>query len=80
MRFLNESKKIIKKLNLKNKAIILESTTYPGTTEELFLPIIKSKKLTIGKDVSIIYSPERIDPGNKNFRVDNTPKIVSGHK
>lgn len=79
MRFLNESKKIIKKLNLKNKAIILESTTYPGTTEELFLPIIKLKKLKIGKDVSIIYSPERIDPGNKNFRVDNTPKIVSGH-
>ena len=79
MRFLNESKKIIKKLNLKNKAIILESTTYPGTTEELFLPIIKAKKLKIGKDVSIIYSPERIDPGNKNFRVDNTPKIVSGH-
>ncbi len=79
MRFLNESKRLVKKLNLKNKAVILESTTYPGTTEELFLPIIKSKKLKIGKDVSIIYSPERIDPGNKNFRVDNTTKIVSGY-
>ena len=59
--------------------VIYDSTVYPGTTEELFLPIIKSKKLKIGKDVSIIYSPERIDPGNKNFRVDNTTKIVSGY-
>ena len=79
MRFLNESKNLIKKLNLKNKVIALESTTYPGTTEELFIPIIKSKKLKIGKDISLIYSPERIDPGNKNFTVENTTKIVSGY-
>ncbi len=79
MRFLNESKNLIKKLNLKNKVIVLESTTYPGTTEELFIPIIRSKKLKIGKNISLIYSPERIDPGNKNFTVENTTKIVSGY-
>ena len=79
MTYLNDSRDLINELNLINKAIILESTTYPGTTEELFLPLLKKKKLTIGKDVALIYSPERIDPGNKEFSVENTPKIVSGY-
>lgn len=79
MTYLNDSRDLINELNLKNKAIILESTTYPGTTEELFLPLFEKKKLTIGKDVALIYSPERIDPGNKEFSVENTPKIISGY-
>ena len=79
MHFLNGSKNLLQRLNLKNKAIILESTTYPGTTEELFLPIINKKKLKLGKNISLIYSPERIDPGNRSYTVDNTTKIVSGY-
>jgi UDP-N-acetyl-D-glucosamine dehydrogenase len=79
MTYLNDSRDLISEINLTNKAIILESTTYPGTTEELFLPLLKKKKLKIGKNVALIYSPERIDPGNKKFSVENTPKIVSGY-
>lgn len=59
--------------------IVLESTTYPGTTEELLVPILESKNnLVAGKDFFVGYSPERIDPGNKNWNLLNTPKIVSG--
>jgi len=59
--------------------IVLESTTYPGTTEEIILPEITSKNnVTIGEDVFIAFSPERIDPGNKQFMVRNTPKVVGG--
>lgn len=78
MKYLLQSKSILSKVNLKNKAIILESTTYPGTTEELYIPLVKKQKLNLGKNVFIIYSPERIDPGNKKFNVANTPKIISG--
>lgn len=78
MKYLLQSKSILSKVNLKNKAIILESTTYPGTTEELYIPLIKKQKLNLGKNVFLIYSPERIDPGNKKFNVANTPKIISG--
>jgi len=62
----------------KNTLISLESTTYPGTTEEFFLPLIINKKLKPGFDVSLIYSPERIDPGNESFDVGNTPKVLAG--
>jgi UDP-N-acetyl-D-glucosamine dehydrogenase len=58
--------------------IVLESTTYPGTTEEVLLPIIAQSGLCIGQDVHLAYSPERIDPGNRNFHVSNTPKLVGG--
>ncbi len=78
MYFLLQSKKLLLNVDLEDKAIVLESTTYPGTTEELYIPIIQSKNLKLGKNVSLIYSPERIDPGNKKFNVENTPKIISG--
>tara|TARA_B100000989_G_C19502912_1_gene455078 strand:+ start:121 stop:1410 length:1290 start_codon:yes stop_codon:yes gene_type:complete len=78
MKYLLQSKQILSKVDLKNKAIILESTTYPGTTEELYIPLINKQKLNLGKNVYLIYSPERIDPGNKKFNVSNTPKIISG--
>jgi UDP-N-acetyl-D-glucosamine dehydrogenase len=58
--------------------VILESTTYPGTTEELVQPIVEAGGLQVGVDVFLGYSPERIDPGNPTFSLENTPKVVSG--
>lgn len=59
--------------------VILESTTYPGTTEELVGPILEDGSgLTVGADFHLGYSPERIDPGNQRYRLENTPKVVSG--
>ncbi len=60
-------------------AVILESTTYPGTTEELLIPLLESRsELKAGADFHVGYSPERIDPGNMVYRFENTPKVVSG--
>src|SRR3984957_1128288 len=59
--------------------VIVESTTYPGTTEELVGPILENGSgLTVGSDFHLGYSPERIDPGNRRFRFENIPKVVSG--
>jgi UDP-N-acetyl-D-glucosamine dehydrogenase len=59
--------------------VILESTSYPGTTEELMVPILESGSgLTAGSDFHVGYSPERIDPGNPTWHLENTPKVVSG--
>jgi nucleotide sugar dehydrogenase len=59
--------------------VVLESTTYPGTTEELLLPILEQGSgLTAGTDFHLGYSPERIDPGNPTYTFENTPKVVSG--
>lgn len=58
--------------------IVLESTTYPGTTEEIILPRLSHNGLTVGEDVFLAFSPERIDPGNQQYGVRNTPKVVGG--
>ena len=59
--------------------VILESTTYPGTTEELVAPLLEEGSgLRAGQDFHLGYSPERIDPGNTTWRLENTPKVVSG--
>jgi UDP-N-acetyl-D-glucosamine dehydrogenase len=58
--------------------VILESTTYPGTTREIVLPILESTGLKVGIDYFLTFSPERIDPGSKNFTIRNTPKVVGG--
>jgi UDP-N-acetyl-D-glucosamine dehydrogenase len=58
--------------------IVLESTTYPGTTDELILPELESSGLRVGRDFFLAFSPERIDPGNTSFNTRNTPKIVGG--
>ncbi|MEN8134437.1 MAG: nucleotide sugar dehydrogenase [Thermodesulfobacteriota bacterium] len=58
--------------------IVLESTTYPGTTEEMLLPKLESSSLKVGRDFFLAFSPEREDPGNKNFDASNIPKIVGG--
>jgi len=58
--------------------VILESTTYPGTTEELLLPKFESAGLTVGEDFFLCFSPERVDPGNQRFQTANIPKVVGG--
>jgi UDP-N-acetyl-D-glucosamine dehydrogenase len=58
--------------------IVLESTTYPGTTIELIAPKLRERGFTIGEDIFIAFSPERIDPGNQRYGVRNTPKVVGG--
>jgi UDP-N-acetyl-D-glucosamine dehydrogenase len=58
--------------------MVLESTTYPGTTEEVVLPRLESKGLVIGRDFFLAFSPERVDPGNKQFTAANIPKVVGG--
>ncbi|MQY07195.1 nucleotide sugar dehydrogenase [Actinomadura macrotermitis] len=58
--------------------VVLESTTYPGTTDEVLRPILETSGLTAGEDFHLAFSPERIDPGNPVYGVHNTPKIVGG--
>jgi len=58
--------------------VILESTTYPGTTEELILPILEETGLKVGKDFFLAFSPERVDPGNAKYGTKNTPRVVGG--
>jgi UDP-N-acetyl-D-glucosamine dehydrogenase len=63
----------------KGSLVVLESTTYPGTTEGLVRPILEERSgLVCGKDFYLAYSPERVDPGNKNYKTNNTPKVVGG--
>lgn len=62
----------------KDMLIILESTTYPGTTEELLKPILETSGLKCGEDFYLAFSPERVDPGNLIYKTKNTPKVVGG--
>src|SRR5262250_4025141 len=68
----------IRKTLHRGQLIVLESTTYPGTTDELILPELERSGLRVGKDFFLAFSPERIDPGNASFNTHNTPKIVGG--
>jgi UDP-N-acetyl-D-glucosamine dehydrogenase len=58
--------------------VVLESTTYPGTTEELILPLLTERGLTVGESFFLAFSPERVDPGNAKYGTRNTPKIIGG--
>ncbi len=58
--------------------VVLESTTYPGTTEELLKPILEKGGLRCGEDFYLAFSPERVDPGNKQYKTKNTPKVIGG--
>ena len=60
------------------KLVILESTTYPGTTDELVLPMLERPGLRVGEDFFLCFSPERIDPGNPKYQTSNIPKVVGG--
>jgi UDP-N-acetyl-D-glucosamine dehydrogenase len=59
--------------------VILESTTYPGTTDELVLPMLAESGLEVGRDFFLCFSPERVDPGNPTYQTMNIPKVVGGH-
>jgi len=74
---INSTKEIAKYLH-KGMFVLLESTTYPGTTEEVVKPILDGTGLICGEDYFLAYSPERIDPGNKQYNTKNTPKVVGG--
>ena len=68
----------IRKYLQPGQLIVLESTTYPGTTEELIKPMLEEVNLKVGKDIFLAFSPERVDPGNAKYRTHNTPKVVGG--
>jgi len=68
----------IKKYLHRGQLVILESTTYPGTTEEVILPLLSDGGLQVGEDFFLAFSPERVDPGNKQYTTKNIPKVVGG--
>jgi len=79
MQYVETTCETIAKYLRKGQLVVLESTTYPGTTEELMLPILAKSGLKVGKDFHLAYSPEREDPGNKDFRTSTIPKVVGGY-
>jgi UDP-N-acetyl-D-glucosamine dehydrogenase len=62
----------------RDQLIILESTTYPGTTRDLMLPVLAGSRLVVGTDFYLCFSPERVDPGNERWLIRNTPKVIGG--
>ncbi len=78
MQFVIGSTETIAKYLRPGQLVILESTTYPGTTKELMAPILENTGLKAGKDFYLAYSPEREDPGNENFTTATIPKVVGG--
>lgn len=80
MKFVESTTKTLAKHLRKGQLVILESTTWPGTTEDLIIPILeKESGLKSGEDFYVAYSPEREDPGNENFNTAKIPKVVGGH-
>ncbi|MCD6246455.1 nucleotide sugar dehydrogenase [candidate division WOR-3 bacterium] len=73
----NVRDEIVKYLH-KGMLIVLESTTYPGTTDEVLLPVFESTGMKVGKDFYLAFSPERVDPGNPIYQTNNTPKVFGG--
>ena len=78
MSFIVSASEAIAKNLRSGQVIVLESTTYPGTTQEVILPMLEATGLKVGKDFCVGFSPERIDPGNARFMTHNIPKVVSG--
>lgn len=76
LQFVKAACDIIKDHLKRGHVVILESTTYPGTTEEVVIPILEKSGLKAGEDFGVGYSPERIDPGNVQYTLENTPKVV----
>ena len=77
MKYITKSIKLSKNFFKKGQIISFESTTYPGTTEEYFLPALK--KFSLGKNFFLAYSPEREDPGNNKYNLTKIPKVISGY-
>ena len=78
LQYIDKTTEAIRQHLRRGQLIVLESTSYPGTTEELILPQLKSTGLKVGKDFFLAFSPEREDPGNKRFTTHQIPKVVSG--
>ncbi|MDI6704237.1 MAG: nucleotide sugar dehydrogenase [bacterium] len=76
--FIEDSCRTILKVLRRGHVVILESTTYPGTTEELIVPMLEQSGLKAGVDFGVAFSPERVDPGNTKYTTENTPKVVGG--
>ena len=76
--YIKKTLSLIRQYLKQNQLIVLESTTYPGTTEEEIVAFLEKNGFTIGKNYYVGYSPEREDPGNKNFSIKTIPKVVSG--
>jgi UDP-N-acetyl-D-glucosamine dehydrogenase len=78
MRFIVDATEEIARHQHAGMVIVLESTTYPGTTTEVLVPKLTEKGFELGKDVFVAFSPERVDPGNAVFKTRNTPKVIGG--
>jgi UDP-N-acetyl-D-glucosamine dehydrogenase len=78
LRYVEETARDISRVMRPGQLISLESTTYPGTTEEVLLPILTTNNFTVGQDFFLVYSPEREDPGNSMYAVHTIPKVVGG--
>lgn len=78
MSFIVAATEAVRRTLRKGQAVILESTTYPGTTREVMLPALESTGLVVGEDFFLAFSPERVDPGNPKYGTRNTPKVVGG--
>lgn len=78
MQYVEKSCRTITRYLRKGQLVVLESTTYPGTTRELMKPILEESGLKAGRDFYLAYSPEREDPGNKNFTTKTIPKVIGG--
>jgi UDP-N-acetyl-D-glucosamine dehydrogenase len=79
MKYVVQTCQTISKYLKKGQLVVLESTTYPGTSTELMLPILEQGGLKAGRDFYLAYSPEREDPGNKEFDTASIPKVVGGY-
>jgi len=78
MRFIVDAADQIQAHQHSGMLVVLESTTYPGTTSEVLVPKLTEKGFELGKDVFVAFSPERVDPGNETFKTKNTPKVIGG--
>jgi len=77
--YVKDAARTVGRILRRGQFVILESTTYPGTTEEVLIPILEEESgLKVIEDFGVAYSPERIDPGNKRYKIENTPKVVGG--
>ncbi len=76
--YVESSAKSVAEYAHKGMLVVLESTTYPGTTEEIIQPILEEKGFKVGEDIFLAFSPERVDPGNVVYKTKNTPKVVGG--
>ncbi len=79
LQYVESTCQMIGKYLRKGQLVVLESTTYPGTTREVMLPMLEVSGLKVEKDFFLAYSPEREDPGNKNFQTGTIPKVVGGY-